>query len=144
MAELPQVIYPAPDAGGLQGDYNLYDDEQPSDQNMREFVKGVLDKRPAKVRGQRLSMRRRSNKDFSRSDPKHQSLPRGGRANSNGRTAVEIELEIGPQRRRASSLPELQPALSVESIEGLDNFDRGRLRELRKSTRRLKERIAEQ
>ena len=141
MAELPQV---ADGYHGLQGDYNLYDDhdEQPSDHNMREFVKGVLDKRPAKVRGQRLSMRRRSNKNFSRSDPKHQSLPRGGRANSNGRTAVEIELEIGP--RRASSLPELQPALSVESIEGLDNFDRGRLRELRKSTRRLKERIAEQ
>ena len=100
-----------------------------------QIVQNVMVNRPDRVRG-RLSVRRPG---FSREDKKYQSLPHGGPANSrgNGSTVVDIErTETG--RRRASSLPDLQPALSIESL------DRGRLSELRKSTRRLKERIAEQ
>lgn len=105
--------------------------------DVNQIVQDVLANRPDRVRG-RLSVRRPgSHKAFSREDKKYQSLPHGGPANSrdNGSTVVDIE-RTGI--RRASSLPDLQPALSIESL------DRGRLSELRKSTRRLKERIAEQ
>jgi len=107
--------------------------------DVNQIVQNVLVNRPALVRG-RLSVRRPgSHRAFSREDKKYQSLPHGGPADSrgNGSTVVDIEkTETGI--RRASSLPDLQPALSIESL------DRGRLSELRKSTRRLKERIAEQ
>lgn len=105
----------------------------PTVQNVAE----VLATRPAVVRG--LSMRRKERPSFPRGGAQYSSMPQRHTIDYRPSTAPETsDANARGKLRRHSSLP------NVSSM-GFETVDVGLLnRELRRSTRRLKERIAVQ
>ena len=104
----------------------------PTVQNVAE----VLATRPTVVRGQRLSMRRKERHSFPRGGAQYSSMPQ---RHTRPSTAPETsDANARGKLRRHSSLPNVS-SMDFETLDvALLN------RELRRSTRRLKERIAVQ
>ena len=107
----------------------------PTVQNVAE----VLATRPAIVRGQRLSMRRREHPRFSRGDAQYSSMPHRHTMPYRPPIApVTSDANVRGKLRRHSSLPNIA-SMDFETLD-VALLHRG----LRRSTRRLKERIAVQ